>query len=116
MNGIKFGPGSIYIGEEKIASIESVEFTSEPEYVDDRWPIIHFDEAREASFTGYLIPARGCGKSMHAAWHMILGIMAELKRLCPNKRVVHLAFHAKKKRTRKKNYRRMLRIVEEQNK
>ena len=35
---------------------------------------------------------------------------------CPNRRVVHLAKHAKKARTRKKNLRRAMRIIEKEGK
>lgn len=37
---------------------------------------------------------------------------AFIRFLCPNKRVVYLAYHAKKRRARDKNYKRMCRIVE----
>lgn len=33
-------------------------------------------------------------------------------RCCPNKRVAHLAFYAKKPRTRKKNLNRVIKILE----
>ena len=35
------------------------------------------------------------------------------KQLCTNKRVVYLAYHAKKYRTRKKNYKRMHKIADD---
>ena len=44
--------------------------------------------------------------------HTLLGIDLALTEMCPNRRVVHLARHAKKKRTRKKNYRRMIKECE----
>ena len=42
----------------------------------------------------------------------ILGIIDLIVKNCPNKRVVHLALHAKKKRTRKKNIHRAVYILE----
>lgn len=42
----------------------------------------------------------------------ILGIRDLIVKNCPNKRVAHLALHAKKKRTRKKNIHRAVYILE----
>lgn len=42
----------------------------------------------------------------------ILGIRDLIVKNCPNKRVVHIALHAKKKRTRKKNIHRAVYILE----
>lgn len=48
---------------------------------------------------------------------LFLGDMdSDLRKKCPNKRVVHLAYHAKKERTRKKNLARMIKIIEKQEK
>ena len=44
--------------------------------------------------------------------HTVLGIKTELEDRCPNRRVVHLSRHARKVRTRKKNYNRMIKIAE----
>ena len=75
-----------------------------------RW--VNCTTSEEATFTGYLKLGRGNGKSELAVWHMLMGIEKRIIELCPNKRVVHLAYHAKKRRARKKNYNRMCRIVE----
>lgn len=48
--------------------------------------------------------------------HAVLGIERALAEMCPNRRVVHLVKHARKKRTRKKNYKRMIRICEKEKK
>lgn len=45
----------------------------------------------------------------------ILGIYNDMLDMCPNKRVVHLAKHARKLRTRKKNFNRVIKILEEDN-
>ena len=47
------------------------------------------------------------------AWLAILGVKDAVFDICPNKRVVHLAKHGNKK-TRKKNFHRAIRILEEQ--
>lgn len=43
----------------------------------------------------------------------ITGISQAIFNCCPNKRVVHLALHGKKARTRKKNRNRAIKILEE---
>ena len=45
-------------------------------------------------------------------WLTILGVKDAVIDMCPNKRVVHLAKHGNKK-TRKKNFHRAIRILEE---
>lgn len=61
--------------------------------------------------TRRIMPSRGNGKSLLDALYTIVDIVAELKSMCPNKRVVHLSSHAKKKRIRKKNSKRWMKIV-----
>ena len=46
------------------------------------------------------------------AWLSILGVKDAVIDICPNRRVVHLAKHGSKK-TRKKNFHRAIRILEE---
>ena len=46
------------------------------------------------------------------AWLAILGVKDAVLDVCPNKRVVHLVKHGNKK-TRKKNFHRAIRILEE---
>lgn len=43
----------------------------------------------------------------------ITGMSSVILNCCPNKRVVHLSLHGKKARTRKKNFNRAIRILEE---
>ena len=43
--------------------------------------------------------------------YLIRGSQSELLDLCPNRRVVHLARHGKKYRTRKKNRRRVYNLI-----
>ena len=42
----------------------------------------------------------------------LFGFREVIIKCCPNKRVVHLAFHANKPRTRKKNFNRAIKILE----
>lgn len=42
----------------------------------------------------------------------IFGIYDSMLQMCPNKRVVHLVKHARKPRTRKKDFNRAIKIVE----
>lgn len=44
----------------------------------------------------------------------ILGIYNDMLYMCPNKRVVHLTKHARKLRTRKKNFNRVIKILEKE--
>lgn len=59
----------------------------------------------EATFTTFV-------KVSKDAIMAILGIKDSVLDICPNKRVVHLAKHGSKK-TRKKNFHRAIRILEE---
>lgn len=43
----------------------------------------------------------------------LFGFREVIIRCCPNKRVIHLALYAKKPRTRKKNFNRAIRILED---
>ena len=44
----------------------------------------------------------------------ILGIYNSMLDMCPNKKVVHLAKHARKLQTRKKNFNRVIKILEKE--
>lgn len=44
----------------------------------------------------------------------ILDIYNDMLYMCPNKRVVHLAKHARKLQTRKKNFNRVIKILEKE--
>lgn len=47
-----------------------------------------------------------------ALWNLIAGFESAVLEAAPNSRVKHLAKHAKKDRTRKKNYHRIVRDIE----
>lgn len=107
----ELGSGQIFIGKERLASIDLAEFTTEIEDMINQPCIIDFDKSHEASFTGYLIAGRGNGKSGLAIAHLLMGIDKTLRDLCPNKRVIHLAYKHKRWRTRNKNYKRMIKLA-----
>ena len=50
----------------------------------------------------------------NANYMKILGIYNEMLDMCPNKKVVHLTKHARKLRTRKKNFNRVIKILEKE--
>ena len=105
------GIGTMYLGDETLGVLKELGLATEDPVDESIKTIINrLDEG--ASFTGYLKLGRTNGKSELAVWHMLMGIEKRIMELCPNKRVVHLAYHAKKQRARDKNYKRMCKIVE----
>ena len=60
----------------------------------------------------FKVLARALGEAFAAVKNGI--VQAQTLNRCPNKRVVHLAKYAKKRRTRKKNLHRAMRIIEEE--
>ena len=109
MANIEFGPGSLYIANpngsfEPIgAKIESFEIEESCKYADDMTYISLFDTAASFECT--------C-KLTKEAIMALYGIRDAILRCCPNKQVVHLTFHARKPRIRKKNFNRAIRILE----
>lgn len=55
------------------------------------------------------------GKIGFEAWMALTGLRDVCLSLCPNKKVVHLAKYATKKKVKKKNLRRAIRILEGKN-
>ena len=111
MASIKFSPGSLYIASpneffEPIGvKIEPFEVEEPCKYADDMIYISSFNTT--ASFE--------CTAKMSREAMMILwGIREVVLKHCLNKRVVHLARHAKKPRTRKKNFNRAIRFLEKE--
>lgn len=108
MANVDFSPGSLYI----------IEPTKSPEPIE---PIVaeiaSFDYANDMTCISFLDMAAASfectAKLSREAIMAIYGIREAVLRCCPNKRVVHLAFHAKKPRTRKKNSNRAIKILEE---
>lgn len=115
-NNIELGPGELYFqtpeGLQPLGSIteaEESEWENAPEWPKEN-PYIKAT-AKEATFAAELDP-----NSSGAEFLRTLAAALEIARRCveifnnyPNKRVKHLALHAKKLRTRKKNARRIAR-------
>lgn len=95
------GPNGNY---ETFGNATEVEELTYSEFADDMTYISSFDTAA-SSFE--------CITKISKEVIMALfGIREAVFRCCPNKRVVHLAFHANKPRTRKKNFNRAIKILE----
>ena len=110
MGDIKFGPGTFYfLGKEggyiPIGDGNGIigEITDEPCDMPNEPALLCL--TTEASF-------EMMSRISEAAYMTITGLRNVILNLCPNKQVVHLANHATKKRTRKKNFRRAIRILE----
>lgn len=108
------GEGELYIrttdGYEPLMKLEnlSIETIESPrEYADDQvcipWPI---------TFDPIEIPI----KLSKEALNELFGIRRYVYDCCSNKKVVYLAKHARKRKTRKKNLNRAIRILEREDK
>ena len=101
-----FGADQQYI---KVGSISSAQIDIDDIYEETIDPVVndfvHALSNLEASFE---YTARLTEEAIMA----ILGLRIAVLGACPNKRVVYLADHAKKKRTRKKNFHRAVKILE----
>ena len=105
---LKTGSGSLYIlnedgepkkfGEVKDAEVE--------EWTDDASDFVVPVTGMEATY-------EACCKISKDIVLALLGIRDSVLDLCPNKKVVHLVRHGKKKKIRKKNFHRAIRILEE---
>ena len=74
--------------------------------------IISRCEIKEADFTfeaSFELVARVSKEVILA----IIGVTDAIIKCCPNRRVVHLALYSRKKRTRKKNFHRAIKILED---
>lgn len=109
MASIELSSGTLYVVKpdkslEPIGiKIESFEIEEPCNYTDDMTYISSFDTADSFECIA---------KLSKEAIMAIYGIREAVLRCCPNKRVVRLAFHAKKPRTRKKNFHRAIKILE----
>lgn len=110
-NGITLSSGTLYINGEKMGEVSEAEFTTEPNedellgFADDLKLLAHASEE-------ITISAKMATDAFTRFVHVINGIDKYMRETCPNRKVVHLAYRARKLRTRKKNYRRMIRICE----
>ena len=106
----ELGSGQLYIinpdGAYSLAGhVTEVECVAEAEDNDISETIVSIS-GLEASFTAL-------AKVSKDVMLAITGVCEAVINCCPDKRVVHLALHAKKARTRKKNLNRAIRILEE---
>ena len=91
----------------EIQSLSQMEVTLEPNIPEDYG--IPLDTLSSATFSMHL--------SKEQYFRLIdvaTGLFKLICELCPNKRVIHLAKYGKKRRTRKKNRARMIRILEKE--
>lgn len=107
------GEGKFYVattgnGYEPLAMLEisSISTIEEPEERADD----HIYIPKLASFDSIEISA----KLSKEALNKLFGIRSLVYDCCPNKKIVHLAKHARKRKTRNKNYSRCIRILEKE--
>lgn len=110
MANVEFNPESFYIlgsnkNYETFGNITKVEdITTHSDFTDDMNYILLFNMAAASSFE--------CNaKLLKEAIMALFGFRDAILKCCLNKRVVHLALHASKARTRKKNFNRAIRIL-----
>lgn len=96
---VKIGDKWEKLGE--MADTPEVEPTDEPEPCD----LSKLTEELSVSF-------EMVGKMAEQAALMFFGLWDEVLKSCPDPRVRHLALHAKRERTRKKNIHRIFRMIE----
>lgn len=91
--------------QHEIEPISHMEVTLAPDIAEDYG--IPFETLSSATFTTHM--------TKEQYFRMIdtfTGLFKMICELCPNKKVTHLATYGKKRRTRKKNRTRMIRILE----
>ena len=105
---INFGPGAVYISNPDGTSIGrldindcSIEDEDEFNYISN-----NINNTIEASFEV------AC-RMLEEALFYISGARDVVVKCCPNRKVVYLATHSKKRRTRKKNIHRAIKILVE---
>ena len=117
---IEVGSGTLYISNtdgtfQLLGNLHDADVSYEP----TDW----HDDYIDATYNSYVTYCGDYESTINAtctlskeALMYILGIRDLIVKNCPNKRVAHLALHAKKKRTRKKNIHRAVYILEKENK
>ena len=109
---IELGAGTLYVNDEKFCEIG--EFTvdnAEENFLTDH-QLDRFSQAMGE----VALYVKIAGMTFTKLIHELTGYDKYLRETCPNRRVVYLAYHAKKARARDKNYKRMTRICAEQEK
>ena len=108
-NEINLGSGTLYISNPDGSYFEIGEINDTKMTIDtDNLPmyIRKITDTWEASIEVTASACEAFIQLVNSMWSLLLDC-------CPNKRVVHLAKHATKKRTRKKNYNRAIKILED---
>lgn len=105
---INFNPGTVYISKPNGTAIGfadinecSIECEDEINYI-----LNDINNTIEESF-------EVVGRMFEEALFYISGARDVVVKCCPNRKVVYLATHSKKRRTRKKNIHRAIKILEE---
>lgn len=102
----KFYVGTIGDGYEPLIMLENPSINTiedSKEYADDQVYI-----SQLASFDSIEISVKSSKEVLNA----LFGIYKSICDCCPNKKVTYLAKHARKRKTRKKNFNRYIRILE----
>ena len=109
---INFNPGTVYVYNQdgtaiRLADVNDCSIECECE-CEDKFNYISNDinNAIEASFEATC-------RMLKEALLYISGARDVVVKCCPNRKVAYLATHSKKRRTRKKNIHRAIRILEE---
>lgn len=92
-------------GYEPLAMLEISSISTIEERTDD-----HIYIPKLASFDSIEISA----KLSKEALNKLFGLRSLVYDCCPNKKIVHLAKHARKRKTRNKNFNRSIRILEKE--
>ena len=108
---IEFGSGTVYISNlegvtSPLGRINGAEIETTPTVEDEHAYIPNIGEY-EATIEGI------CKLYKNALMHLT-GVSQLAIDMCPNRKVVHLAKHAKKRRARKKNLNRAIYILEKE--
>ena len=107
---INLGPGTVYISNPDRTAIRRLDINEgsiECECEDEINYISNYiNNTIEASF-------EVVGRMFEEALFYISGARDVVIKCCPNRKVVYLATHSKKRRTRKKNIHRAIKILEE---
>ena len=113
---IELKAGTLYVNDEKFCEIGEFTVDNAVDNAEENFLIVHqFDRFSQA--TGEVaLYVKIAGMAFVKLIHELTGYDKYLRETCPNRRVVYLAYHAKKARARNKNYKRMMRICAEQEK
>lgn len=107
---INFGPGAIYISNQDGTSIGRLDINNCSIECEDKdefnYISNNINNPIEASF-------ECVGKVSRDILMAITGVSDIVVKCCPNRKVAYLALHSRKKRTRKKNFHRAIKILVE---